>query len=55
MNKPRHLSKAVVTLRNPAKLTTEQKKEISLWLRRQAYHLLKNGEKYADNFVVRYE
>lgn len=48
--------KAVATLSivEASKMTVEQRKEISLWLRRCSTALTREGSNYADKFTAKY-
>lgn len=46
---------ATLQIRDANALTAKKKHEIALWLRRMAYHLEHNGERYSDNFTANYE
>ena len=54
MVKVKDKSAAVLTIKDAPKMTTQGRKDIAAWLRRQATQLLKHGPLYADRFTGRY-
>lgn len=48
MNARKEKSAAIVTIRGPGKMTKRGRRDIAMWLRRHAAHLLKHGEQYTE-------
>lgn len=48
-------SAATLTIKDAGKMTTQGRKDLVAWLRRQVSYFLKYGEKYTDGrFTARY-
>lgn len=44
----RDKSAAVITIKAPGKMTARGRRDIALWLRQHAAHLLKHGKDYTE-------
>jgi hypothetical protein len=48
-------SAAVITIREPGRMSKRGRKAIAQWLRKQAEHFLKHGDQYSETrFTARY-
>lgn len=47
-------SAAVLTIKDPTKMTKAGRRLIAGWLRRQARHFIAKGDRYAKGFRARY-
>ena len=46
--KPAEKSAAVITIKSPGKMTSRGRRDVAVWLRWHADHLLKHGKDYTD-------
>ena len=55
MGEVREKSAAVLTIKEPGRMSKRGRADIAAWLRRQASFLLKHGDRYSDTrFTARY-
>jgi predicted PhzF superfamily epimerase YddE/YHI9 len=45
---------AVLTVKDPERMTKRNRQQIASWLRKQARHFVARGDRYAKNFRARY-